>query len=353
MVGRLSKKFAGEWLLLLSVLGVIGTSVYLRRFPRYEETDFKVIYILMVFLVIIKGLEKTQFLRTMAARFESGRWLIQKLILFTAILSMFVTNDVALLTVVPLTLALDVRKKDVIVILETLAANAASALTPFGNPQNIFIYVHYHLHPVEFVKTIAPFCAVSLAFILLLTLKKNQLPAIKGRDPGMAMGWTGYFYLVSFVCFVLAVLKIIPLLAGVAVLVFALIFDRESLKIDWFLLATFVAFFGFTDNLVRIVHVSIDSPLEAFLYPALGSQVISNVPGALFFADFTRNWKALLWGVSVGGFGTLVGSLASLISYRLYKASDDAKNGFLLKFHLYNFSAFFIGIAAYFALHVL
>ncbi len=334
-------------MLILSLLGLILTSIYLRRFPQYDETDFKVLYILCIFLIIIKGLERTYFLRNVAAKFERGKWLSQKLILLTAILSMFVTNDIALLTVVPLTLALEVRDKDVLVILETLTANAASALTPFGNPQNIFIYFHYHLHPVEFVRTIAPFCAVSLAFIFFLSFKKANISMEECENSTVKLNWIGYSYLAFFGCFILAVLKIVPLAMGGVVVIFALLFDRESFNIDWFLLATFVAFFGFTDNLEKIVHISIENPLEAFLYPAFGSQIISNVPGALFFADFTNNWKALLWGVSVGGFGTLIGSLASLISYRLYKNKTDNSGRFLVKFHIYNFSAFFLGIATY------
>lgn len=353
MVGRLSRKLLKEWLLLASLLGVIITSVYLRRFPCYEETDFKVVYILLVFLVIVEGLKSTHVLHNVAAKFERGKWLSQKLILLTAVLSMLVTNDVALLTVVPLTLALDVKKKGILVILETLTANAASALTPFGNPQNIFIYIHYHLHPLEFVKAIAIFCAVSLAFILVLSFKNARIVVDGRKTSTKRVEWKGYLYLVFFVSFVLAVLKVIPLVVGAVVILFALLFDRQSLNIDWFLLVTFVAFFGFTDNLEKIVHVSIDNPVEAFIYPAVGSQVISNVPGALFFAEFTRNWKALLWGVSVGGFGTLIGSLASLISYRLYKASENSNGDFLLKFHAYSFSAFFIGVVTYFTVNSL
>jgi len=347
MVAKLSKKIAGEWLLVLSILGVMITSLYLHRFPGYDETDFKVVYILLVFLIIIKGLERTHFLHNVAARFERGKWLAQRLIILTAILSMFVTNDVALLTVVPITLALDVKDKELLIILETLTANAASALTPFGNPQNIFIYFHYHLHPVAFVKTIAPFCGVSLACILFLSFKKADLSVENCRNSSMKLNWVGYSYLALFGCFILAILKIVPLATGGIVIIFALIFDRESFNIDWFLLATFLAFFGFTDNLEKIIHISINNPLEAFLYPALGSQIMSNVPGALFFADFTSNWKALLWGVSVGGFGSLVGSLASLISYRLYRAKTENQNRYLVKFHIYNYVLFAIGVATY------
>jgi len=349
MGNRLMEKIAGEWILVLSVIGLTITSLYLERFPTYDKTDMEVVYILFVFLVIIKGLERTNFLHAVAAGFRKGRWLSLKLVSLTAVLSMFVTNDVAILTVVPMTLALDVDDPGMLVILGTLAANAASALSPFGNPQNIFIYFHYHLHPLDFVGAIAPFCLVSVGFTLVIAWKKRLINTPGGRNGNIA--WNAYIYLPLFLIFVLAVLKILPLAVGLIAIVYALVFDRKSLSIDWLLLATFLAFFGFTDNLTKLVHFTLDGSLKTFMYSALGSQLISNVPGALFFSDFTNNWRALLWGVSVGGLGNLVGSLASLISYRLYRAKFPAEKGFLVKFHAYGYAVYLLGILTYLAVY--
>lgn len=347
MANRVIEKIAGEGILVLSLIGLVVTSLYLRRFPAYDKTDLEVVYILFVFLVIVKGLETANLLGAVAAKFRKGRWLSLKLVLLTAILSMFVTNDVAILTVVPLTLALDVDDTGTLVILETLAANAASALSPFGNPQNIFIYFHYHLHPLEFIRAIAPFCLVSIGFTLVIAWKKRLINILGSGAGDRNVAWNAYVYLALFLIFVLAVLKILPLVVGLIAVAYSLLFDRNSLSIDWLLLLTFLAFFGFTDNLTKLLIFTLDDSLKTFMYSALGSQFISNVPGALFFSDFTKNWQALLWGVSVGGLGNLIGSLASLISYRLYRAKFRCQKGFLVKFHAYGYAVYLLGILTY------
>ncbi len=346
MPNRVIEKIAGEWLLIISLVGLGITSLWRRHLPAYSPTDLHVVYILFVFLVIIKGLEESHLLKRLAISVQTGKGVWIKLILLTAFLSMFVTNDVALLTVVPLTLALEMEEKGTLVILEALSANAASALTPFGNPQNIFIFYHYHISPARFIWTILPFCLVSIVFILLMTLWKQGRVATRPVRP-VPVERKGGIYGLFFFIFILAVLKFIPLWFGGIALVYALVFDRRSLKIDWLLLLTFLAFFGFTDNLVHLLRFNLSTPLRTFLYAAWGSQLISNVPSALFFADFTPHWRALLWGVSVGGFGNLIGSLASLIAYRLYKAKVAETRSFLLSFHLYGYGAFLLGMLTF------
>ncbi len=353
MNNKFAKRVIREWLLLLTILGWSITSLSLWRFPHYSATDFKVIYTLFVFLVTIKGLESSGMLSGIAARLDRGRHLTPKLVIITGLLSMFITNDVALLTMVPLTLALDMDAKTII--LETLVANGASALTPFGNPQNIFIYYHYHLHPLAFMKTIAPFALISFLLILLASFwREGRAPSqplqkVKNPYPGKK----GSLYLAFFLAFILAVLKLLPLSVGIIPLFYALFFDRECLHIDYLLLVTFLGFFGFTDNLMHILHFNLTSTTQVFVYSSLGSQIMSNAPSTLFFADFTNNWHALLWGVSVGGFGNLMGSLASLISYRFYKAHTTNQRDFLAKFHLYGYLAFFAGWVLYFGMRLL
>ncbi len=348
MAGRVLERMAGEWLLVGSLAGLILTSLLQRRLPTYTVTDFHVVYILFVFLVIIRGLEESRVLKRIAVGMERGRRLAVKMVFLTAVLAMFVTNDVALLTVVPLTLTLNVERKHILVILEALSANAASALTPFGNPQNIFIFYHYHVHPAAFIGTIFPFFLLFTGIIFLLAAREGGETL---REPPLArveVEPKGWVYVVFFGVFIVAVLKFAPLALGIVPLAYALVADRRSLRIDYPLLITFLAFFGFTDNLVHLLHFDLHTQVRTFLYAALGSQAISNVPSALLFADFTRHWRALLWGVSVGGFGNLVGSLASLIAYRLYKVKAGKAEPFLVAFHLYGYAAFLLGIGAYF-----
>jgi len=341
------RRFIGEWLFSFAFGGLLLTSLYLRRLPNYSFDDFTVIYTLFVFLVILKGLNKKGFVRYVASRFERGRFIPQKLVVLTALLSIFVTNDVALLTVVPLTLALNIRDVDRLIILEVLTANSASALSPFGNPQNIFIYYHYNVYPLEFVGEIWPFVATTFGVIILLSYfgkhdaNTTKLPVVAKYKKEAIL------YLGFFVVFVLSVLRFLPLWVGVGIVVYVILFDKESLKIDYFLLATFGVFFGFTDNLREMIPIVLHTSKEIFFYASGLSQVISNVPATLFLSDFALNWKPLLWGVSVGGFGTLIASLASLISYRLYKEQFEDSRRFLVRFHLYNYALLFVGVVAY------
>ena len=348
---RIIKKLRSERFLIAIGIGLAATCFYLRRIPLYTRDDFRVVYTLLVFLVIVKGLEGKGALCKIASRFREGRYLYLKLTLLTALLSMLVTNDVALLTVVPLTLALDLSagREAFLLVLETITANGASTLTPFGNPQNMFIYYYYHLNPWEFAKAIAPLSIVSLALVLLVAyIMGKNYRCEGGNGRGVSFDRAAYVYLLCFSLFILAVLRVLPLAVGVLPLIYAFLFDRASLSVDYLLLLTFVVFFGFTDNLIHILHISLESSTQVFLCSTLASQVISNVPSALLLADFTNNWKALLWGVSVGGFGNLIGSLASLISYRLYKAKSVNAKGYLIRFHIYGYASLFAGLLVYF-----
>ena len=338
-----------EWLLLITATGLGLTSIWLQRLPAYTESDFEILYILLILFIITKGLQEHQILENIARRLEHGRWLAMKLILLTFFFSMVVTNDVALLSIVPLTLLLQVEGKVWLVILEALAANAGSALSPFGNPQNLFIYWFYNVPVVDFISTILPF---SLFFLvaLLIAAAWLRIPASPGvARKALPLSWVSYVYLTALAVFALVILRVLPLFLGSAVLLFALVADRGSLRIDYSLLLTFFCFFGFTDNLSVLLSAAFLHPQHIFLFSALLSQIISNVPAALLVADFTRHWQPLLWGVSVGGFGSLVGSLANLIAYRVYVRSEEGgTRAFLGRFHLASFSAFFFGLGLYF-----
>ncbi|HEC80861.1 MAG TPA: hypothetical protein ENI42_00330, partial [Thermoplasmatales archaeon] len=226
LVGGFARKVVEEWFLSLTGVGLIVTSVVLWRLPEYSFDDLKIIYILFVFLVIVKGLERSGFLEHMALKFEKGKFLVLKLVLLTGILSAFVTNDVALLTVVPFTLLLCTKNLVFIIILETLTANAVSALTPFGNPQNIFIYWHYHLTLLEFTRVILPFTIILFFFIVLFSLRtknshqKNSRVSVKPDKKT-------YSYLLFFSVFVLALFRILPLEVGVIPVVYVVVFDRK------------------------------------------------------------------------------------------------------------------------------
>ncbi len=348
--GKAGEALVREWVLCASAAGLVATTLYRGELPSYSLTDLEVLYILFVLLVTVKGLERANVFSRVAALLRPGRLLPLQLVAATAVLSMVVTNDVALFVAVPVTIALDTDGRDLLVVLEALAANAGSALSPFGNPQNLFIYWFYRLHPLEFVRTIAPFTAVCLGAISLASLAVRHRPSGRPREHPPPITPGGRAYLAFLALFVLAVLRVAPLWVGAAPLLYAAAADRRSLRVDYALLLIFACIFGLTDNVMALAPTTISGANETFWYAALGSQVMSNVPAAVLVADFTRLWKPLLWGVSVGGFGSIIASLANLIAYRLYRGHTPSPSAFLVKLHAGGYLAFAVGCTAYLVL---
>lgn len=340
-----------EWIFFLSFLGLIVSSLIFHRIPNYTTNDLKILITLTIFLVIVKSLEREKIPAYFASKLEKGSYVPLKLLLFTFFASMLVTNDVTLMVVVPFTLSFNISHVGLLVALEAMAANGGSALSPFGNPQNLFIYYHYKTSLFEFVKTIFPFWIVSLLFLTVLALLKKNLLKVSAKSETVKLGknWKGS--VLMFLLFLPVALKIVPFYFCIIPLVYYLLKDRASLKIDYFLLGTFFSFFGFTDNLAHAINLFITEPTKVFLYSAGASQVISNVPAALLFADFTNNWKALLWGTSVGGYGNLVGSLANLIAYKLYVNHKGNNWKVLLLFHVVGYAFFLLGIISFFCFY--
>ncbi|OMH39873.1 SLC13 family permease [Desulfurobacterium indicum] len=346
---KISKIVKEEWLFFIALMATLISSLFLKRMPEITRGDLKILIVLFNFLVITKGLEKSGLFAKIASRFEKGNPFL-KLTLLSGILSMFVTNDVALFTVVPLTLSLSISPEKImlLVILEALSVNGASALTPFGNPQNIFIYYYYHLHPATFMKAIFPFFIFSFILILGLALfcgrKKIEITkkeCEKKLNKREAVTYCGFF-----IMFIGVIFHILPIEASIVPPLFAFLKDRNILKeVDYFLIFTFLAFFGFTSNISSVLKFSLANPHKTLIYSAFLSQIISNVPAALLLGKFTNLWKSLLIGVNVGGFGTLVGSLANLIAFKLFKNKfNNLTRKYLLTFHLVSFLLFFASL---------
>lgn len=339
-----------EWLLLAAAAGFAVSSIFRKTVPAPSVPEGEVLFILFALFVTAKGMERAGLTAFLARRIERGRYVALKLVGITFLIAMFVTNDVALVAMVPVTLSLKTRRKGWLVILEALSANAGSALTPFGNPQNLFLYWFYNLTPGEFFLTIAPFSVPFLGALLLLSLG-FRTPPVAGRVSGTLVvnkfwGVYGFFLLLL----IGVIFRVFPLWFGLAAVLFAAAVDRKSLAVDYSLLLTFLLFFLFAENLKFILGAHLEHPGHIFILSALLSQLISNVPTALLLAKFTAQWPALLWGVSVGGFGSLTGSLANLIAYRIYVNHDKTRDaaGFTLRFLALGFLAFFSGVALFF-----
>lgn len=271
------------------------------------------------------------------------------LILLCFFSSMFITNDVALLTFVPfavVVMAMIDRKKELIfvVVMQTIAANLGSMLTPMGNPQNLFLYSFYDMDIDQFLMIMGPPVVISFILILLscLILPKAAVQLDIGEEPGIQKDRL-YLYCALFIVCLLSVARIISWQAMLIIVVTILVVvdGKVLLKADFMLLLTFVAFFVFSGNLSRMDFIStfLRSTLTGHEYwtALLTSQVISNVPAALLLAGFTDHAQSMLLGVNIGGLGTPIASLASLISLKLYSLSScaDSKK-YLLVFLIIN-----------------
>lgn len=250
---------------------------------------------------------------------------------------MFITNDVSLLTFVPfsctvLRLADQQQRLPFVVVMQTIAANLGSILLPIGNPQNLYLYTRSGYSLSAFVYLMLPYAAAAglLLAILLLVRRSVPLNAPVSELPAThACGKIAFYGLLFFLC-LLTVANWIPypVTAGL-VLFLVLLVDRHVLRrVDYTLLLTFVGFFLFVGNLQRIglLHHAIAQVVQGheMITAVLISQIISNVPAALLLSGFTEQWDLLLVGVNVGGLGTLIASMASLISYKYVSQNAPA-----------------------------
>ena len=339
-----------EWLFFLSLCLCLLTSVVTRRFPRYSVEDFKVLVALFVFLLIIESLKNKGFFSFLASKLQRGRFLPLKLVLFTFFSSMFITNDVALLVVVPLTVSLEFKNVTPIVALEAVAANGGSSVTPFGNPQNLFIYYHFHLNLELFVKSVWMLGFFSLLLLVLILLLFRSSFSVSVKYFEVSFERESVLDLIWFLIFILVVVRILPFYFSVLPLSYYLLI-RKVWKVDYFLLGTFLFFFGFTDNLTRLLQFKVEDSLKVFTDAALLSQLVSNVPATLLLANFTTNWKALLWGVNAGGYGTLISSMANLIAYKILAGTKELSFKDFFCFHLVGFLFLFLSFFLFFTLH--
>ncbi len=343
-----------EPVLILASLAALVSCFFVPPDAAYVGyIDFRTLALLYCLMTVVVGLRQAGLFSHMAhvlcRRASSTRVMGILLVLLCFFSAMVITNDVALLTFVPfavVVLSMADREKDLIhiVVLQTVAANLGSMLTPVGNPQNLFLYSYYNLSIGDFLGATFPIWVLSLALVVAgcLLLSGEPIHAFLGEEPGIHHREL-WLHLALFAVCLLVVMRLISwyvMLAVVAAVL--LIFDRKLLlKADFMLLLTFVAFFIFAGNLGRMGAVAallrrlLDG--REYLTSVLASQVISNVPAAVLLAGFTDKARALLLGVNVGGLGTPIASLASLISLKLYSHSLSARIGrYLLEFTAVN-----------------
>ncbi|HWQ59022.1 MAG TPA: SLC13 family permease [Clostridia bacterium] len=306
--------------------------------------DLRVLCLLFCLMAVVAGLQECNLFWVLANRLLSGRMNLRALMLTLVLLpffsSMFVTNDVALIAFVPfaiLVLKLVRRERLLpwIVALQTIAANLGSMATPVGNPQNLFIFAKYAPQAGNFFAVVLPVTFVSLVAVSAAALASDRGTAEVVFEEKAQIGskkLLAMFLFLFALCLISVFRAVHYLVPTAAVLLGCLTFSRRTLaKVDYCLLLTFVFFFVFSGNVGRIgvIRDFLTKTLasDALLTSALASQVVSNVPAAVLLSGFTQDWRALLLGVDIGGLGTPVASLASLISLKLYARSRDAKVG--------------------------
>lgn len=341
--------------LVIAILLAAVTSVIVPPDSQYiSYFDFKTLSCLFCTLAVICALKNIRFFtfiaRKIVALTGNMRSAILALVYITFIGSMLIANDMALLTFLPLGYILlsstgNERYMAFTFIMQNIAANLGGMLTPFGNPQNLYLYSKFNIPTGRFMAImLIPFCvSVFLITVCCCFIKKAPI-ALKDDEQIKLPIKRTVLYLVLFAYSIAIVFRIVPYWTGLIIIpAFLLFADRDALKkVDYPLLLTFVCFFIFAGNMSRMEAVSqlLSGLLEknTLIVSALSCQVISNVPSAILLSQFTSNYPELLVGVNIGGAGTLIASLASLITFREYTAHQPNKTSkYVMLFSAFNF----------------
>jgi Na+/H+ antiporter NhaD/arsenite permease-like protein len=305
--------------------------------------DFRVLAILFCMMLVVSELVILgvfdKLTNKLLSKVHSSRLVSLILVWLSFFMGMILTNDVTLVTLVPFAIALmksfdDRKTLTFTLILMTVATNLGSMQTPIGNPQNIYLYTHYNMEIGSFMLMMLPYslCSLVLVTIAVFILCKDMM--IQHENDTEQKQISGVKLAVCIILFILSllvVLRVMHFLIAFAVLaIIMLMMDRKAFKgVDYTLLITFIFFFVFVGNMGRIdvIYNTISGSVEKspVLTAIASSQVISNVPAAILLSVFTDNGDALVIGTNLGGLGTLIASMASLITYKFHAALPKAK----------------------------
>ncbi len=353
-LGAAARFVKREAVLCIAVLLAVISMFFVPPNAGYADyIDWDTLALLFSLMAVMKGFQRAGLFDYLAnkllKRANTSKKLMAVLVFAPFFLSMVVTNDVSLITFVPF--ALIVLKSAGLhrlilptVVLQTLAANLGSMLTPIGNPQNLYLYNASGMSFGELVLAMLPYVALSGIGLLVAVLLFKSSPVgeveVQSQLKGaFALSWPAVF----FVCALLGLFDVIPTIAvAAAVLLFLLVADRKTLaKIDYSLLGTFVALFIFIGNMgnIQAFRTFLSSVIEGneVIVAVLASQVISNVPAALLLSGFSAEWPALVVGCNIGGLGTLIASMASLISYKsIARECPERRGAYIVQFTIFN-----------------
>ncbi len=355
----LRKIISDPVLVIAWILAILSAFVVRPDAGYLEYVDFRSLGILWGLMIVIQGFRENSIFEKIGEKLlgkvTTGRQLAIVLILMCFIGSMFITNDVALITFVPFALMTlhSCKREDMmipVIVLQTVAANLGSMLTPIGNPQNLYLYGLTGMSIGSFIMCMLPYSVFSLVLLMIAAFfikngkeslgeRKDNYQVVKGFGSKKQVA----VYSVLFVLALLTVLRVIPwyVMVIIILVVVAVMDGKILLRADYILILTFIGFFIFTGNMGRIPAVrdflqSVSDGRE-FLIALIASQFISNVPATLMLSGFVSDYKELLIGVNVGGLGTLIASMASLISFKAYGNDYKENRGkYIIAFTIVN-----------------
>ncbi len=354
--------------MVIAFIAAVITSLFVPVDREYLSCfDCKTLACLFCVLAVVCALKNINFFYVLAKKivhfFKTARMTVLALVYITFIGSMLIANDMALLTFLPLGYFVlkstdEERYMAFTFVMQNIAANLGGMLTPFGNPQNLYLYSHFNIPNFEFIQIMAPPFVLAVLLITICCLVFVDSAPLKTEDEKIELNAKKtVLYLALFALAIAIVFRGIPYWIGLVIIPAVLLFaDRKALKmVDYPLLLTFVFFFIFAGNMARIEIVrSFFSFLlnkSTLLFSILSCQIISNVPSAILLSQFTENYRELLVGVNIAGTGTLIASLASLITFREYVKHYPVRTKYYIKmFSFYNFG--FLIILTVFALMI-
>jgi len=336
-----------EAVLSISLLIALVSVAFVPLDDKYiSYIDFHTLTILLSLMIVMAGL------RSLGIFSMIGSWMLEKtcnvrslaivLVLLCFVFSMVITNDVALITFVPF--AIDVLVMAglenyliKIIVLQTIAANLGSMLTPIGNPQNLYLFSLSGMSLWDFISLMMPYTLISLVGLLISCLilvdrKAANVKLQSKRKLTEEEKRKAIVYMVLFIFALASVIRIISVYVVAAViLAVVILMDRKILvKPDYALLFTFIFLFVFIGNMKRIPEINLwlrgTIHGNELLTSVLASQVISNVPAAILLSGFTENISKLVVGTNLGGLGTIIASMASLISFKYYGTTAGKRN---------------------------
>lgn len=358
-ISKLLSFLKNNVVLIIAITIAAVTSIIVLPDEKYfSYFDFKTLTCLFCTLGVVCAFKNINFFYIIALKivkfFKNLRASILALVYITFIGSMLIANDMALITFLPLGyyVLVSANKKEYMAftfIMQNIAANLGGMLTPFGNPQNLYLYSHFNISNKEFISIMFPPFIISILLITICCLFIKKEPLLIKELPLCFNIKRIVIYALLFVFTITIVFNIVPYYFGFIIITVSLLFcDRGVFKkIDYSLLLTFVAFFIFAGNMARIEYVRCLFEYllnqNTLFFSILSCQFISNVPSAVLLSQFTADYSNLLVGVNIGGTGTLIASLASLITFREYaKYNPEKIKKYVVLFFIFNFGFLFI-----------